>query len=94
MEYVRTMRTRLGMTQKELAADIQCHFTTVSQIESGRMVPSLELFARLAQVLKCPETRLLDELLKSHRLARPRAGASVTDLQRERDRRKRRTSNH
>lgn len=88
MEYVRTLRERRNLTQAELAQECGCHATTISQIESARMLPSLELFARLARVLKAPPKTLLEALLTASQLPR-RAPGSVTDLQKERERRKR-----
>jgi transcriptional regulator with XRE-family HTH domain len=88
MEYVRNLRERRGLTQAALADRCGCHATTVSQIESARMLPSLELFARLAQELKVSPSRLLDELRTAYQVAR-HASASVTNLQMEREKRSR-----
>lgn len=88
MEFVRNLRERRGLTQDEVASKCGCHPTTVSQIENSRMLPSLELFVRLAHVLKCSQSRLSDELISAHSSTRRRVSASVTNLQAERERRK------
>ncbi len=87
MESVRDRRERVGFTQAELAQRCGCHATTISHIERGREQPSLELFARMADELKISPTKLLD-LLNVRSVKR--AAASVTDLQKERERRLRR----
>jgi len=85
MEFVRTLRARRDLTQAQLAEKCGCHWSTVSQIEHSKMLPSLELFARLARELKVSPSRLLDELLTAHQVGR--RAASVTNLQTERERR-------
>ena len=84
MEGVRELRERLDMTQAALAERCGCHWTTVSQIERARMLPSLELFARLASVLKVSPSRLLKLLITGYR----HKPSSIVDLQTERENRK------
>jgi transcriptional regulator with XRE-family HTH domain len=86
MEFVRHLRERRDLTQAALAQKCGCHPTTVSQIEKARMLPSLELFARLVRALKVSPSRLLEELITAHK-GPGRAPASVTNLQSERERR-------
>lgn len=92
MEFVRQQRERRDLTQAALAERCGCHPTTVSQIEKGRMLPSLELFARLAHELKVSPARLLGELLTAHQNGT--TSASVTSLQTERARRDSRKLDH
>lgn len=75
MEFVRNLRARRGYTQGELAVKCGCHATTISQIESSRMLPSLELYARIARVLRISPSRLLNELLTAYQV-----DAAVTKL--------------
>jgi transcriptional regulator with XRE-family HTH domain len=83
MESIKQRRARFGMTQKELAAACGCHFSHICHIERGRTKPSLEVFVKMTEELKLSPKKLL-ELLKMH------PGASVTDIQKARERRKRR----
>jgi transcriptional regulator with XRE-family HTH domain len=92
METLRDRRERVGLTQAELAQKCGCHPTTISQIESGKMLPSLPLFARLLLALRVRASRLL-VMLNVPSAARPVPTASVTDLQQERERRERRKAN-
>lgn len=63
MELLRTLRERKRWSQAALAERCHCHPTTISQMEAHRMVPSLELFARLSRALKVSPTRLLREFV-------------------------------
>jgi transcriptional regulator with XRE-family HTH domain len=91
MEFLRNLRERRGLTQAELGERIGRHATTVSQFESARSLPSVEVLSRLARELNISPGKLLDELLTAYRMAHHRSPASVTNLQRERERRKART---
>lgn len=90
MEFFRSRRARLGLSQAALAERCHCHVTTISQIERGRIQPSLLLFASLSRELKVSPSRLLPQLLLLKNSAPPRAKASVTELLKERERRERR----
>lgn len=87
MEGVKELRERLGLTQEQLALKLDCHPTTVSQIELGRMSPSLKLFARMVRALKVSAGRLLKMLIAAEE-------AHITNLQAERERRASRTVDH
>src|ERR1035438_9186591 len=50
---VRTVRSRLGLTQAEFAAKIGCNQNTVSRYEGGKQVPS---FASLTAVWNLADT--------------------------------------
>jgi transcriptional regulator with XRE-family HTH domain len=95
MESLRDRREQVGLTQAALAQKCGCHATTISQIESGRILPSLPLFARMLPALKLRASRLLVMLNVPSGSARAApTSASVTDLQKERERRERRKANH
>ena len=93
MEFVRNLRERRSLTQAELASRIGCHWSTVSQIENGKILPGLELFAAMARALKVSPARLLNEVLTAYRFAH-RTSASVTNLQSERERRRTPRNDH
>jgi transcriptional regulator with XRE-family HTH domain len=76
----------MGLTQKGLAALCGIHFTHVCHIERGNANPSLEVFVKLIEELNVSPAKLLDML----RQRSEKAGASVTDIQKARERRKRR----
>lgn len=60
---LRTWRERRGLTQAELARRIGVHFTTISQLENGRMKPSVELLAAWARELRRPVGNVLSAVL-------------------------------
>jgi transcriptional regulator with XRE-family HTH domain len=95
MESVRERRERVGLTQAALAEKCGCHPTTISQIESGRIQPSLPLFRRLVPALKVSASKLLDMLNPTETAEMvPAPASSVTDLLKERARRERRKTQH
>lgn len=97
MESLRDRRERVGLTQAGLAEKCGCHATTISQMESGRILPSLPLFARMAPALKVSASKLLMLLNVASSEARcvPNVHTgSVTNLQKERERRQRRKTDH
>lgn len=49
-EYIRIMRTLLGISQKELAKKIGVHFTTVNRIEKGHSDPQLSTARKIQEV--------------------------------------------
>ncbi len=53
-------RRRRGWTARLLARRSGVHFTTISSIESGRIVPSAAERARIGAELGVPPERLLD----------------------------------
>ncbi len=52
-------RTKLGISQEELAGRAGMHLTTVNKIECGRGGPSVESLVRLATGLGCDPGELL-----------------------------------
>ena len=59
---VKGCRIDKGLTQREVAEQIGIHKSTLSQIESGRVVPRPAELNALAAVLGCPPDRLLDHI--------------------------------
>lgn len=55
-------RTRLGLTQNELAQKIGCSRTTIAKYESGNREPGLEVVRKLANIFNTTT----DELLESN----------------------------
>lgn len=49
-EYIRIMRTLLGITQKDLAERIQVHHTTVNRIEKGHSSPRLSTAKKIQEI--------------------------------------------
>lgn len=87
MESLKERRERMGLTQKEVGAACGKHFSHICHIERGNADPSLKVIVRLAEVLDLTPGKLVDMLVGS--AAKSRA-ASVTDIQKARERRKRR----
>lgn len=56
---VRARRTQLGMTQQQLANEMNVHRVRVCEIEAGRNVPTLDLVDKLAKVLQISPDKLL-----------------------------------
>lgn len=53
-ERLKQARKERGMTQSELAARCSMALTAFKQYESGRVLPRLDKFVTLAEVLDCP----------------------------------------
>lgn len=60
-ENVRAVRSRAGLSQKELAAAVGVSQAMVSQVERGEKSPSLDLFETMARVLGVKASYLLGE---------------------------------
>ncbi len=58
--YVREQRSRLGLTQADLAAALGVSRQTVISIESGRYLPSLPLAFRIAGLFSVPLEQLFE----------------------------------
>lgn len=84
-ELVREARTRMGLTQDELASQIGEKLTVIKKIEHGELRPSIELARKLEKFLKIrllvPAEEEPSSELKKY-LARPGAisGVSLGDL--------------
>jgi transcriptional regulator with XRE-family HTH domain len=59
---VRELRTKRGLSQEQLAARADLHWTYVSSIERGRRDPGLRTVARLATALGVPLSDLVHGL--------------------------------
>ena len=57
---VRRLRTRLGLSQEELAARASIHRTYIGGIERGERNPTLLMINRLAEALAVPPAKLLE----------------------------------
>lgn len=70
---LRQHRTRLGMTQEELAQAVCVSRQTINSIETGRYVPSTVLALRVAAALAMPVEQLFglpeDDPMLTHRRA-------------------------
>lgn len=84
MESLKERRMRVVGTQKALADECGCDHTHISHIECGRCDPSLDIFVKMIDALDVSPAKLLD-MLKMRS-----ATASVTDIQKARERRSRR----
>lgn len=57
---VRALRNDAGLTQEQLAAEVDVAPETMSRIERGRLVPSTDLVTRIAAGLGVPAGALFD----------------------------------
>ena len=60
-ELLRTMRTRRGLSQKQLAEKLRVSQAAVSLWETGAKYPSLDRLYDLAAVLGCRVAQLVDD---------------------------------
>lgn len=58
---IKSYRLKAGLTQTELAKQMNVHQTAVAQWETGRTAPSTEKLIRLASLFKCS----IEDLLKT-----------------------------
>jgi transcriptional regulator with XRE-family HTH domain len=64
-EKLRTLRTRRGMTLRELAAQLGYNaHVYLSLVETGKKKPSLELVMKVAKLFNVSADRLLDDALE------------------------------
>lgn len=68
---VKALRTRLGLTQEELAERADMHWTFISGIERGRKDPRVSTLGRIATALGVTPA----DLLRSPRRAKAAKGA-------------------
>ena len=66
---IRDARTLLGMTQGELAEALDLENVTVSRIETGAQLPSIDRLGEAADALKVSLTTLLADTSKSSVIA-------------------------
>jgi transcriptional regulator with XRE-family HTH domain len=53
-EKIRVLRKQQGLSQQELAVNINMDLTSVNEIENGRRNPSLKTIEKIARALKVP----------------------------------------
>lgn len=58
---LKEVRKSKGLTQEELAAKCDVQRTTVTMIETGENLPSVQLAKKLAEVLEIDWTEFFDE---------------------------------
>ena len=59
---LRHLRIMLGLPQKAVAMDASLRRPLLSQIETGRVMPSLDEVRRIANAMKVSETEILETL--------------------------------
>ncbi|WP_334189410.1 helix-turn-helix domain-containing protein [Noviherbaspirillum sp.] len=62
---IKIARTRLGMTQSQLAEALDLENVTVSRIETGAQLPSIDRLEELAKLLKVSLPSLLADTTQS-----------------------------
>jgi transcriptional regulator with XRE-family HTH domain len=67
---LREMRTACGLTQPDLAARVGTSASNISDLERGIKVPTLTTVARLADVLECNVSELVEVLDRRRRTSR------------------------
>lgn len=66
---IKLARTRAGLTQGQLAEAIDVETVTISRVETGAQLPSLDRLQHIAGVLQVPlQTLIIDETTKSGRV--------------------------
>jgi transcriptional regulator with XRE-family HTH domain len=61
---VRSARTKIGLSQAELAEKVDVSMEAISHIERGASVPSLETFASLVTVLGLDVNKLMSKVVR------------------------------
>lgn len=62
-DYLRSHRSRLGLSQKDFAAKLGCKQADVSRYEAGQRQPTVEVLVRYAQTLDIPPQQFTAQLL-------------------------------
>lgn len=57
-------RIRSGLSQRELAAQVDAAENTVSRYETGRQIPSVAIIQKIAAVLDCDPMELFPDELR------------------------------
>jgi transcriptional regulator with XRE-family HTH domain len=58
--HVRGLREKAGITQKQLANDMEVEISQISRIENGKINPSLCTLMKLAETLEIKPSKLMD----------------------------------
>ncbi len=66
---IKVARTRLGITQSQLAEVLEIENVTVSRIETGAQLPAIDRLEEIAKVLKVSLTTLVADTTKSSAFA-------------------------
>ena len=82
-ELVRRARIKLGLTQQDLAAQLNEKLTVIKKIEAGQFRPSIQLARKLEKFLLAPVEEESIELVKPSG-RREFRGVSLGELLRER----------
>ena len=62
---IRKHRTKLGLSQQDLAGDADMERSYISAVENGRKKIRVDTLVRLADALKIPAGKLLEEIVKT-----------------------------
>jgi transcriptional regulator with XRE-family HTH domain len=82
---IKIARTKLGMTQSELAEALDLENVTVSRIETGAQLPSIDRLDEIAKVLKISLQSLLADTDKAGAYAEMMADLMSEMAQRDRE---------
>lgn len=82
---VKIARTKLGMTQSDLAEMLNLENVTVSRIETGAQLPSIDRLEEIASALKVSLTSLLSDTNKSGAYAEMMADLMSDMTQRDKE---------
>ena len=52
--HIRERRGLLYMSQEQLAKEVNVHYTAISRIERGRLMPTVPYAIKIAKALHCP----------------------------------------
>jgi transcriptional regulator with XRE-family HTH domain len=61
---IKVVRTKRGITQSELAETLEVDSVTVSRIETGAQLPSIDRLSQISEILNVPLAVLLADLGK------------------------------
>jgi transcriptional regulator with XRE-family HTH domain len=64
---VKALRAERGLSQEELAFESRLHRTYISGVERGIRNPTVTVVRKIADALKVPASRLLDEVPRTKR---------------------------
>ena len=59
---IRNNRTKLGLSQEDLAEFAGCHYTYIGQLERGEKNATIETIERISKALDLPLSKLLEKL--------------------------------
>lgn len=85
---IKILRLLHGLTQKDLAIEIDCATSTLSNWEKGIISPNAESLLKLCEVFDCTPNQLLGidkiEELESYRMSKEAVRSEVDKLQKQR----------